>query len=775
MDLTKHIKYDIEKIRSMNKVEIYQLHKDTVICPEGLTYNDVVNRIEHLLKLTKFNPTSEQLHACLCAFEGYPIVIEAVPGAGKTTLTTFINICDHLIWNVNKDKMLLTSFSNESSVGMQEKNLQFSRLIGCQPISTVKTMHAWYFNFLKEYKSYTSVSSSIKEITTLLPNEASSMLRSTYMDITGDKAVSSVFINNLYSVYSYIYDAMIDTDERAIKSLRLFKELKIEYDVFKKVVDQFNVTKRVLGKVDFTDMQVMFLELLKSYEGVRKKISNHFDLILIDEAQDTSKLQLAIYSLLVSESSRKRFRLVGDNDQSIYRWRGTSKTIFMDIFTTFPDAQLLTLGYNMRSTPEIIEAGNNLIKHNPNRIDKKMVSPRGLTGVRKVIPCTSRMGAVDYVYAQLKQVFEENRGNYGALKEHCVLVRNHNQGLWLVDKLLGDGIPVRLLGGYFPYNDKIIVDLTDIMNAVLNPKDAKLGSVAIPKLCADVKVSQSKQVLMQMSLGKAIYEVQFDAIPTRFNPEPSFTKDMEIIKQACQLNNPTVAELCRILIPLYRTGSYNFYAEKQSVDPEHYELLFDYLLEQHVPLNTFLLHLNTTRTQLANSEDLDLGFRLCSMHAAKGREYDSVYLLDCSAKSCPNERNLEHYLPSDAYDFLVEERNLFYVAITRARYNLHVTYNQFSPSIFNLESGLIDESHIKNVRSLPKKLLEYIAYKETVETNNEVKALKSVSEMESVLSITQSSQSQPDNVKNISSLITNFVPRFVLDDYYTNILRNLKF
>lgn len=767
MNFTDRIKYDIEKIRSMDKVDIYKLHQDTVILPDGLTYQDVVNRMEFLMKKTGFTPTSEQLHVALCCFEGYPVIIEAVPGAGKTTVTTFISICDYLIWGINKDKMLLTSFSNESSVGMQEKNLQFAQKIGCPPISRIKTMHGWYFNFLKEYKLYTRIPSTVQELSTLLPDEGTRMLRSSYVELTGDKTVTNNYVSQIYAVYSYIYDAML-TKEEEIKNLRQFKELNLEYETFMELIKKFDNTKLVLGKIDFTDMQVLFKELISKNEAIRTKIANHFDAILIDEAQDTSKLQLSIYALLTSEKSKKRFRLVGDNDQAIYRWRGTSKTIFEDIFTAFPDAQLLTLGYNMRSTDSIIEAGNKLISHNKNRVDKKMVSPRGLKGENVVVPCRSRLEAVDYIYNRLYEVFKTNKGNYGALKEHCVLVRNHNQGLWLVDKLLGNGIPVRLIGGYFPYNDKIILDLTDIMSAVLNPTDSKLGSVAIPKLCKDVKTSQSKQVLMQMSLGKKLYEVEFDCIPTRYNPEPSFAKDMEIIKKACMLNNPTVSELCKILIPLYRTGSYDFYAKKQAIDPEQYELIFDYLLEQNIPLNSFLLNLNNIRASLKNSEDLDIGFRLCSMHAAKGREYDNVYLLDCSSKSCPSERNLNSYLPSDAYDYLVEERNLFYVAITRARYNLYTTYNQFSPSIFNAESGLIKPEHVKNVPPLPKGLVNFIEYMENPQSHKEEPKLEQVSKMEDTVIANKVSN-------NKRKVVSSFTPHFVLNDHYASVLKNLKF
>ena len=781
MDLTKYLNYNIDTVRKMSKTEIYKMHQNTVIPPEGMTYNDVVNRMEYLMKKIKFTPTSEQLHAILSSFEGYPIVIEAVPGAGKTTVTTFICLCDNLIWNVDKYKMLLTSFSNESSAGMQEKNIQFARAIGCEPINRIKTMHSWYYNFLREYKQYTPIPNSVAEIETLSMEDATNMLRSTYVDIVGNKAVTSVFISQLYAVYSYIYDAMIQDDEEAIKNLRLFKELDMEYDVFKKVIKQFNSAKLVFGKIDFTDMQVLFKDLLEKHDAVRNKIAKCFDLILIDEAQDTSKLQLTIYTLLTNDTNRKRFRLVGDNDQSIYRWRGTSKTIFKDIFERFPEAKLLTLGYNMRSTDSIIEAGNNLIKHNPNRVDKKMVSPRGLKGDMVITPCKSRMEAVDFVYGQLKQVYEANKGNYNALKEHCVLVRNHNQGLWLVDKLLGDKIPIRLLGGYFPYNDKIIQDLTDIMSAVLSPRDSKLGSIAIPKLCADVKSNQSKQVLMQMSLGKALYEVQFDAIPTKYNPEPTFVEDMKVIKRACELNNPTVAQLCQLLIPLYRTGSYDFYAKKQSIDPEHYESIFEYLLEQHISLDAFLLRLNNIRAQLKNSDDLDIGFRLCSMHAAKGREYDSVYLLDCSARTCPSELNLNNYKASDAYDYLIEERNLFYVAITRARYNLYVTYNKFSPSIFNKESGLIKKEDIRYVKPLPQKLLDYIAYTENSEIQRQTRELGEATQMRSYATTNKSATSRQTQTsksnkpKNNSTNLNGFIPKFVLNEYYSNILQNLKF
>lgn len=810
MNLQSYIKHDIVKIRQMNHDDIFRLHKDTYICPDGMTYTKVVKCMKFLMKKLGLILTSEQLHLALSCQEGAPVVVEACPGAGKTTISQFILFCDMLIHNVNRNKMLLTSFSTESSMGMQEKNLTFAKKLNTEPVTRIKTMHSWYFSFLKEHIKSLGLPESVTELTTLETGSALKTLRSCYSQVTGDKYPTNNLLNRIMSLYTYIYDALIFDKPEEIRKLRLFKEISVQgetegipdntanriekiernrYKLLHEVFKKFDNSKHFMGTLDFTDMQVLFLKLLQERPDIRQRISAHFDLILIDEAQDTSKLQLKIYSLLVGPTNKARFRIVGDNDQSIYRWRGTSKTPFEDFFQVFPDAQLCTLGYNMRSGEEIIEHANKLIAHTEGRVDKHMTSPRGLKSCVHAIPTRSRLDAVNQIYAMLERAYKSNTSDYSAMRQHCVLVRNNNQALWLVDKLLSSKIPVRLISSVFPYNDKIITDMLTIMNAVTNPTASDVGSEAIPKLCQDVKATQSRQVMQQINLGRKLYEVEFDLarVSVNKNYTPTFEEDMKIIKQACELSNPTVAQLCKLLIPLYRKGSYDFYAKRQSIDSEHYELLFDYLLEQNVPVNVFQAKLITIREQLEYNSSMDLGFRISSMHGAKGREYDNVYLLDCSGNSCPDMRKLCDYEPEQAYDYLLEERNLWYVAITRAIKNLYVTYNANNPSLFNLESEIIQESHINRVQPLPPKLLNYIDYKDStlLKVAEGKEQLEEVTQMSDSMVISQ--KPYETTIKQVEKSITSHKIRLTpqcaliskldttLNDHYMHVLQSLKF
>lgn len=783
MKLQNYIRYDSEAVRKMNYDEIFELHRATYKVPDGLDYDGVVKRMKFMMMKLQLRLTEEQLHFVLCCGEGVPVVAESCPGSGKTTVSQFIIFVDYMIHKIDPMKMLLTSFSNQSSVSMQEKNIDFARKLGVEPVSRIKTMHSWYFSFLKQYIQNLGLPPQVTELQQITSDkEVYRLLGSSYKQVTGERYVTDSLLSKLHAVYNYMHDGLLTTEE--LQTKRLFIESRMEIDVVKAIFTHFDNTKRQLGQVDFTDMQVLFYKLISTNVGVRNKISGHFDLILIDEVQDTSKLQLAIYTLLVGTTNRARFRIIGDNDQRIYGWRGASKTPFEDFFRNFNDAMLVTLGFNMRSANNIIEPANKLIRHTKNRVDKNMVSPRNLEGKTDVVACKSRLDAVQKVYLRLEQEHKKIGNDYTQMKEHCVLVRNHNQAMWLVDSLLANRIPVKLTGGKFPYQDKIIVDMLSIMTAVSNPTNVKEGANALPKIMKDLKVTDNKQVLMQMNVGKKLYEVDVAVVPTKFNPNPTFRSDMQLLTSICQAKYTTVSQLCQALIPLYKTGSYDFYAKKNSVDAEHSELIFEYLLDQNMSVDAFSVKMQTINEQLTHNNRMDLGFRISSMHTSKGLEYDNVYILDSSSRSCPNEKTLKDYTAEDAFDYLIEERNLYYVAITRARYNLMMTYNMYYPSIFNMESGLILEEHIKYVNPLPKHLANYIYGLENnipakSNTSHNSTNLQYVEEMAGRLDIPTKSHRTGTNTANNSKISRRPDATFTLDTrlnkQYSDIFNSLKF
>lgn len=765
MSLQKFIKHDIEMIRNMTLDQIFELHRNTYHTPPDMTYDEVVLTIKDMMSKLRLILTSEQLHLAMSCGEGVPVAVESCPGSGKTTISQFIVYIDIIVHKVNPMKMLLSSFSNKSTISMQERNLDYAQKLGVDAVTCIKTMHSWYFSFLKQYLPYLGLPNHVQTLTQLTNDyEVNELLGSAYKKVTGEKYATESVLNRIREVYCEMHDKLLTMKQ--LEQTKSFKDLNIDIKTLDDIFKNFDMTKRGLGKVDYTDMQVWFYNLIKTNEAVRNKIANHFDAVLIDECQDTSKLQFEIYSLLLTENSLKRTRLVGDKDQQLYGWRGAMRDMFKSFFEKFPNGALVTLGYNMRSPMNVIEPANKLIAHTKGRVDKHMTSPRNLTGTTSIVPCRSRYDAVQHIHGLLKKVYAGVGSNYDIMKEHCVLIRNHSQAMWLVDALASDKIPVNIGTGKFPYNDKIIVDMIDIMRAVLNPVNAELGSKALPKIIPDVKANQSKQIMLQMNLKKKLYEIEFDVIPTKYNPNPTFAQDMENLKNICLSGHTTVSKLCQLLIPMYKAGSYDYYAKRNYVDPEHSELIFEYLLDQHTTVDQFALRISDINDSLRNNGKLDLGFKIETIHAAKGLEYDNVYFLDSSSKTCPNERLLRDYEPHDAYDYLIEERNAFYVAITRSKRNLVMTYNQFNPSIFNKESGLIQPDHIKNVKPLPKHLLEYI---EKVESGTVVQGerLEQVEKLPSVTNITKNYQT-PTPTKS------RFKLDIRLNQQYAEVLNKLK-
>lgn len=720
MSLENYIKHSDIKVRDMTHDEIFEYHREYVVLPEGMGYDEFVKRIKYLAFKLELRPTEEQLHLVLCSCADIPVGVESCPGSGKTTISQFIVYVYHLIYKINPHKFLITTFSQQSAVSMQGKNMEYARKLGVAPVGRIKTMHSWYLSFLQEHLSWLKYPVNIKELRVIQTPEALRYLRNSYEQtkaeivkekrVSGDKlntrdtekTVTHRYIDQLYALYTYIIDAQLTGKHEDIQILKQFKDAKIEYSRMIRVFKAFDDSKFVMGAIDYSDMQVKFLEMIRDHEEIRRQIGRYFDVIMIDEFQDTSQLQLAIYTLLATKENRKRFLVIGDNDQAIYRWRGTSKAPFDDFFKEFTDGQLVVLGYNMRSGKDIIGHANKLIRHTKHRVDKDMTSPREIVDSVEVAACKSKMHAVNIVY---KDILKNFNGDYEALKDVCVLVRNHNQAMWLVDNLVtGDtNIPVKLMGGNFPYNDKIIIDLAELVEMVQNPGDVELVSRNLSKLSRWITGAHKRDIEIQVAVGKKLWEIE-PSFVSNGRSQKSIQDDLAKLKELGErfTAESTVGEICRELVPMYFQGSYEYYAKMQSIDPEHYELIFDYMTAQDATLNTFKLKLERIKERLNYNTNMDTGIRIGSMHSVKGLEFKKVYLLDCSGNVCPNQNTIDGLLPKQALEYIEEERNLFYVAITRAEQELMVTYNANFPSMFNVESGLIHKEHIINAQIVPE-------------------------------------------------------------------------
>lgn len=645
-------------------------------------------------------PTTEQHNIILSACcNNAPILVDSCAGSGKTTLSQILILIYEFAFRIPAIKILNITYSSQAAADMKLRHALFCSKFGIESKIDMRTMHSFYSAFLREYCSKLGMTSYSPNENLMQDNEIYEMLRPIYCNSLNTKFVTNDVLRDVYSVMCYIKDSL--TEEYEIATLKKFKDLDIPIDKFLKIIKSYEAQKRfsIPRRIDYNDMQTLFLQLITENPEILDKIKRSYDRIIVDEFQDSSVLQLKILSLIAGNPNS--VLAIGDLDQQIYSWRGANTLAYNSFMNTFSGTELHTMGFNLRCPDAIIKKASSLVSFNPNRNEKNM---RGVDkeGNIRVIPCRSTQDAINTTANLIEADFKE----YGIrkLKSQVVLYRTHSQPMFLIDKLLKMDVPVNAIGTKLPYDDKITRDFIDIYYMLENPRDGAIASQHLFKVCKSLTKRHMSLVQKNLNGYNKITDLATIANPQYWN------KDVEILKKAIKLveEDATVAEIAEVILPAYLESYYDFIAEKAGILSDHINAVGEYLKYQKISFNTFMTDILKIQKKLKENNDLKLGITLGTVHSAKGLEWEKVYVLDPNHKVAPNEFSIEELNkenPKDALEYLIEELNLFYVAITRASKQLIIPYNTLIPSRFLYYADLLSD---EQKRIFEEKYPEYI-------------------------------------------------------------------
>lgn len=427
------------------------------------------------------------------------------------------------------------------------------------------------------------------------------------------------------------------------------------------------------NSLDFDDLIVRTIDLLERDAATREKYQHRFEYILVDEYQDVNAAQYRLIAVLAGYHGN--ITVVGDDDQSIYSWRGSDYRMILRFEEDFPGATTFKLEENYRSTSRILEAANALVANNRARASKKLFTTRAEGEAITLYPAQTERDEARYVVEKIKALVRDG----AAYRDFVVLYRTNAQSRVFEEALLAEGIPYRVVGGVGFYARTEIKDVIAYLRYIVNPSDALAFKriVNVPRrgigqqtLAALVQSANAARI----SVGEAIFNSDLlrAAVPKKLKELERFAELIGDLRK--QAETTRVADL---LVAVMEQSGY--VRELQTEDTHDARARLENLSEligvareyeaadEEPSLAGFLANIALVSDLDALEEDASY-VTLMTLHSAKGLEFPSVFLTGLEEGVFPHSRTLTE--PTE----LEEERRLAYVGITRAIDRLFLTY-----------------------------------------------------------------------------------------------------
>ena len=413
------------------------------------------------------------------------------------------------------------------------------------------------------------------------------------------------------------------------------------------------------NSVDFDDLLILPIKLFKENPSILQKYQEKFQYILIDEYQDTNQAQYILTKML--SAKYRNIMVVGDDFQSIYSFRGANYKNILNFEKDYQDAKTILLEQNYRSTGNILKAANDVIKHNRERKDKNLWTENEEGEKIKYYRAFNERDEAQYTIRKIKELVNKEI----AYKDIAILYRTNAQSRIIEEEMLKENLPYRVVGSFYFYNRKEIKDLIAYLRLIHNDKDnvSLTRVINTPKRGIGLKTIQNITERAD-SLGVSMY----DAISS--GKELAFKETIEDLKKVSE--NITLTELIDKVLDT--TGMREELEKENSLESEvRLENLEEFKSitkafeekEGLISLEDFLLEISLV-SDVEEYKDDDNRINLMTIHSVKGLEFDHVFIVGLEEGIFPHINSLMENSE------LEEERRLCYVAITRAKKDLHL-------------------------------------------------------------------------------------------------------
>lgn len=616
-----------------------------------------------------FNKLNDKQKEAVMHVDG-PCLVLAGAGSGKTRVLTerIVNLINN---GVSPYNILAITFTNKAAREMRER--VYNSIEEEANKIFIGTFHSLGLKIVRENASVIGYSNNV---TILDRDDVNTLIKRFMKELNLD--TEHYPVKSILNKISFAKNEGLSPEE-------FDKFAKAPLDMAAcKVYKMYESALKRSNSVDFDDLLILPLRIFKKDKSVLEKYQEHFKYILVDEYQDTNMVQYDMCKLLASKY--RNLFVVGDMDQSIYSFRFANYMNVINFEKDNKDAKVIVLDENYRSTNNILNAANDVIKNNKERKEKNLWSSKGDGDKIKYIRCDNEQEEASTVVRLTKELLDKGEKP----SEIAVLYRTNGQSRVFEEAFLKENIPFKIVGSYFFYNRKEIKDLISYMHLIYNNNDDAslervinvprrgIGSKTIERLRSEASISD-KSMFEVVSSGK---ELGFKNL---------------IIDLTNESKNTDLVGLVDVILD--KTGIRKELEEKNDLESEiRLENLNEFksialaFQEKGIfSLEEFLENISLVSDKNEYKE-VDDGINLMTLHSAKGLEFNDVFLVGMEEGIFPHNRSFE------SESELEEERRLCYVGITRAKEDLWLM-NAKKRTLFGQVSMNFPSRFIKEINS----------------------------------------------------------------------------
>ena len=657
----------------------YTLHRDVAPRRSLLDYDKELN--------------DEQLKVVM-APDG-PILVIAGAGSGKTRVVTY-RVARLLERGVSPQSILLLTFTNKAAREMLHR---------VEHLIKMDTRYIWggtFHHIGNLILRQNSKTLDFKPNFTILDNEDAKdiielAIKETKIDRKDRRFPKGQVLKEMFS---YAVNTMDDLEETVKNRFPYFMDIMDEIETVQKA---YTEKKRAANAMDFDDLLYFWHRLLAQDESLRKRYAALFSHLLVDEYQDTNRIQAEIIDFM--GLINRNVTVVGDDAQSIYSFRGANFQNILEFPKRYPEARIFKLETNYRSTPEILDLANNSISHNTRQFEKNLKAVKTSGIVPVVTPLRDVIQQAEFVAQRILELRDEGI----PLSEIAVLYRAHYHCMELQMELTRRDIPFEIRSGLRFFEQAHIKDVVSFLRVMVNGTD---------------EISWKRILKMFPRIGKKTADHLYEYVKSFQNPVALFTTK-EIGHKFGAIQKETIDTWSKLFTELEELQKYEAPADMISTVLKHGYLeylkytypnhetrledisqLINFSTEYH-SLVTFLSELSlmsgVSGEEVAAEAEEQEKVILSTIHQAKGLEWQAVFIIWCAEGRFPNPKAVEEGETE-------EERRLFYVASTRAMDELYLCYPMLAfdrqvghvilrPSRFiaELDSGHYEEWQVGDV------------------------------------------------------------------------------
>lgn len=621
-----------------------------------------------------------------------PILIIAGAGSGKTRVITY-RIANMLEKGIPQSQILALTFTNKAAKEMEDriKSLTGRKLQNL----TVSTFHAFGVRILRQdidklgYRPNFSIYDETD--------------RKSLIKETGRELQFTADAMDLFKIGALFSD--VKTGRKGWQS---------DNDMYRQLYEGYQEGLKLYNSVDFDDLITLPIKLFKEHPEVLEQYKNRYKYIMVDEFQDTSHQQYELMRLLAD----KNVAVVGDDDQSIYSWRGADYQNIVNFEKDFPDVQEIRLEQNYRSTGTILAAANGVIKHNTNRKDKELWSGNGSGKPIEIYMPENEAAEADFIAETIQGICAEEKRNYD---DFGVLMRANTQSRAIEEAFLESNIPYTMSGGTSFFERKEIKDIISYLRVISNHDDDinLLRIINTPRRGlgrTTIEAVNKVSDIMGFSLWegiKAIIESSAEECPVSEKTRADLGAFISLIESyKTMLSGKGLSKKVRALVDEIAYFDYLISENPKSEKAARFKYMnIESLIKSMEQWENNPEHEDTSlfaylnRITLLSRDDLDDGeqdkgkVNLMTVHASKGLEFPVVFIAGAEEGLMPHARAVEE----GGEQAIEEERRLFYVAVTRARDRLFISSclkrRKMTATVECAPSRFLEE--------IPKSLVEY--------------------------------------------------------------------